>query len=418
MQTDAPSPFAASLQFGFVMDWLYGDDTPRAEQRAALLSIDRSLLDEVMGGEGSDDITLEAIEQTLAERRGTAPGRRARTDDELAHLLDRAGDLTRDEVAIANRDGRRRCARRSVHRAAGESPRDRDPARRRRDEGMAIHSDRDLPSLHLRFRRRSDLARVTGGTGLEERGASELVPDVLRQPAINASVARREILARFLTQSGPVTIAEIHDRYGWSADWIESRLAEWERTGKLIRGKFRREVQDFEWCSRRVVEIGRRRALAALRKQIEAVELPHFAAFMQRWQHLDERDRLDGLTGTQTAVRQLYGIARPPLAWDRDYLQARVVGTIRRRSRSSPRVASRCGRGRGTTISDTGAIPLARVRFFERGTGALWLSGKREAGSGKREEESPYSATTRKRFRQRLPRRVLRSLEIFRRSPA
>ncbi len=42
VQTDVPSPFAASLQFGFVMDWLYGDDTPRAEQRAALLSLDRA----------------------------------------------------------------------------------------------------------------------------------------------------------------------------------------------------------------------------------------------------------------------------------------------------------------------------------------------------------------------------------------
>ncbi|HEX7596504.1 MAG TPA: DEAD/DEAH box helicase, partial [Gemmatimonadaceae bacterium] len=97
VETAAPSPFAASLQFGFVMDWLYGDDTPRAEQRAALLSIDRGLLDEVMG-EGSDDITREAIEQTLSERRGTVPGRRARTDDELAHLLDRAGDLTDEEL--------------------------------------------------------------------------------------------------------------------------------------------------------------------------------------------------------------------------------------------------------------------------------------------------------------------------------
>src|SRR4029079_17321279 len=97
VQTDVPSPFAASLQFGFVMDWLYGDDTPRAEQRAALLSIDRGLLHELMG-EGSDDITREAIEQTLSERRGTAPGRRARTDDELAHLLDRAGDLTDEEL--------------------------------------------------------------------------------------------------------------------------------------------------------------------------------------------------------------------------------------------------------------------------------------------------------------------------------
>src|SRR3979411_378893 len=71
VHTDFPSPFAPSLQFGFVMDWLYGDDTPRAEQRAALLSLDRALLDEVMGGEGSDDITTEAIEQKLAGRGGT-----------------------------------------------------------------------------------------------------------------------------------------------------------------------------------------------------------------------------------------------------------------------------------------------------------------------------------------------------------
>ena len=52
VQTEIPSPFAASLQFGFVIDWMYGDDAPRAEQRAALLSLDRALLDELMGGAG------------------------------------------------------------------------------------------------------------------------------------------------------------------------------------------------------------------------------------------------------------------------------------------------------------------------------------------------------------------------------
>src|SRR5678816_4789425 len=88
VQTETPSPFAASLQFGFVMDWLYGDDTPRAEQRAALLSLDRSLLGEVMGEEAGDDITLEAIRQIVAERSGTAEGRQARSVDDLANLLD------------------------------------------------------------------------------------------------------------------------------------------------------------------------------------------------------------------------------------------------------------------------------------------------------------------------------------------
>ncbi|MFL5638713.1 MAG: DEAD/DEAH box helicase [Gemmatimonadaceae bacterium] len=372
VQTDVPSPFAASLQFGFVMDWLYGDDTPRAEQRAALLSIDRSLLDEVMGGEGSDDITREAIEQTLSERRGTVPGRRARTEDELAHLIDRAGDLSAEEV-------RARVA------TSDEGVRG-DPFGRLLETNRVIAIELGaegskewrfiLTETYPRYLSAfgtEQLARVRGTTELVEQDAMVVIPDVLRHAAINPSIARREVLARFLTQSGPVTVREIVDRYGWTREWVESRLVEWERTGKLIRGKFRREIQELEWCSRRVVEIGRRRALAALRKQIEAVELPHFAAFMQRWQHLDESNRLEGLGGTETAIRQLYGIARPPIAWERDYLRSRVKGYEPAALSQFAATGEPVWVGEGNYDPESGAIPLARVRFFERGTGSVWL---------------------------------------------
>src|SRR5687768_9049656 len=109
-ETEVPSPFAQSLQFGFVIDWMYADDAPRAEQRAALLSLDRALLDELMGAEGADAETLVVLDMLLARRRGTAPGRRARDVDELAVLLDRAGDLGLDELAerVAGEDEGRR----------------------------------------------------------------------------------------------------------------------------------------------------------------------------------------------------------------------------------------------------------------------------------------------------------------------
>jgi ATP-dependent helicase Lhr and Lhr-like helicase len=384
VETAAPSPFAASLQFGFVMDWLYGDDTPRAEQRAALLSIDRALLDEVMG-EGSDDITREAIEQTLSERRGTVPGRHARTDDELAHLLDRAGDLTDEELRsrIASED---------------EGVRG-DPLAKLLEAGRVIAIQLGsgeaktwrfiLTETYPRYLSAfgpEQLSRVLGGIELKEENAETLVPEVLRRSAITTPVARREILARYLTQSGPVTSQEVHDRFGWPREWIESRLAEWERTGKLVRGKFRREVQDLEWCSRRVVEIGRRRALAALRKQIEAVELPPFAAFMQRWQHLDERDRLDGAAGTAAAVRQLYGIARPPVAWDRDYLRARVKGYDPATLSEFTATGEPVWAGEGNYDPESGAIPIARARFFERGTGGIWLNEQQEPVLGENAE--------------------------------
>ena len=377
VNTDVPSPFAASLQFGFVMDWLYGDDTPRAEQRAALLSLDRALLDEVMGGEGSDDITLEGIEQTLAERRGTAAGRGARTDDELAHLLDRAGDLSGEEVrsrVATPKEGARGDPFAELH-ASGRVVAIKLGVEGAREWRFILTET--YPRYVSAFSA-EELAHVRQGVELIEQDAAAAIPDVLLHPSINASVARREILARFLTQSGPVTAQEIHNRYGWSLEWIESRLTEWERTGKLIRGKFRREMEDIEWCSRRVVEIGRRRALAALRKQIEAVELPHFSVFMQRWQHLDERDRLEGMAGTATAVRQLYGIARPPAAWDRDYLRARIRGYDPQALSQFSATGEPVWVGEGNYDPESGAIPLGRVRFFERGTGAIWLPGEQE----------------------------------------
>ena len=347
VQTEVPSPFAASLQFGFVMDWLYGDDTPRAEQRAALLSIDRSLLGEVMGEEAGDDLTLDAIRQIVAERAGHAPRRRARSVDELAHLLDRAGDLTEDELAT---------------RMATE------------EEGVRGNPFRELvssarvvtiplgPSDEPRYILTESYPRYLSAFGIEKIGNVE-VPAALREAVMTPAAARREILARFIALSGPVTASEIHARYGWDERWIETRLTEWQRTGKLVRGRFRADQDSPEWCSRRIAEGGRRRALAALRRQIEAVELHVFAELVQRWQHLDPRSALHGPEGAATAIQQLYGIARPAKSWERDYLRTRVRGY--EPAWLSPILAT------GETV--WAGEPNARLRFFRRGTGALWM---------------------------------------------
>src|SRR5690348_16386231 len=200
VQTDAPSPFAASLQFGFVMDWLYGDDTPRAEQRAALLSIDRSLLGEVMGEEAGDDLTLDAIRQIVAERGGYAPRRRARSADELAHLLDRAGDLSEAELGV-------RVA--TIEEGVKGNP----------FEQLASSSRtlmiRIRPEGEWRYILTEAYPRYVSAFGAGALETDGVIPDSLREPVMTATAARREILARFVALSGPVTVQEIHDRYGW-----------------------------------------------------------------------------------------------------------------------------------------------------------------------------------------------------------
>jgi ATP-dependent Lhr-like helicase len=377
VETAQPSPFAASLQFGFVMDWLYGDDTPRAERRAALLAVDRALLDDVMLVEGADDDLRKAIDELLAIRRGTAANRRARSADELAQSIDRAGDLTSDEL-------RERMAEPQAW-VRG------DPLDALLDSGRVIAiplrqgDDREwrfiLTEDYPRYAAALDvesLGIVRAGVELHEMPAAEAVPDALRTPALDPLAARREVLGRFLALSGPVTVREAATRHGWEEGWVRSRLADWERTGRLLRGRYRREVREPEWCSRRVVERARLRALAELRRQIAAVELPTFAAFLQRWQRVDPRHRGTGPEGVERALTQLLGVARPADGWERDYLPARV-------ERYDPAWLAQLGAsGRfvwaGTPRVDAAgrAIALQALRFFERGEGGLWMSSAGE----------------------------------------
>ena len=352
-----------------------------------------------MGEEAGDDITLEAIRQLVAERNGYASGRQARSVDDLANLLDRAGDRTYEELARAVagvEDGVRGdplgellSARRAI-----AVPLGREEAPEWRfilTESYARYASGfgDAPMSKVR-------AAGTGTRGangipvaLVELDASAVVPEELRRPVITQAAARREILARFLALSGPITIAEIEARYGWDPRWIEARLTEWQRTGKLVAGRFRSEIGAPEWCSRRIAEIARRRALAALRKQIEAVELPAFAEFLQRWQHVDPRDRLSGAPGVASVMRQLYGLARPATGWERDYLRSRIPDY-------DPMWLSQLATSGemvwlaevSASSSPEGPPLLSRVRFFERGSGSLWAPPDDSAGTARLSPES------------------------------
>ena len=373
VETAAPSPFAASLQFGFVMDWMYADDAPRAEQRAAILSLDRALLDELMGGEGADESTLAVLDAMLARRRGTAPGTRARTADELAALLDRAGDLTLDELRdrVAPIDEGRRG----------------DPVFELLDRGRVVGID--VPNARGEARQRlvltetyarysaafggDALATVYAGLALEPRPAREVVPEALRTPAMTQQAARREILVRFVSLAGAISLDDVLARYAFDRAWLRHRLDEWTRTGRLVRGTFGGDSATERWCSRRLLEQARRRELAQARKQIEAVGLDRFSRFMQRWQHVAPSTRLASDEGTLAAVRQLFGLPRPAELWEREYLPSRVEGydpgALTRASASGELVWI----GGSSAAKPGDAGELAAIRFVRRGTARAWV---------------------------------------------
>ena len=387
--TETPSPFAASLQFGFVMDWMYADDTPRAEQRAAMLSLDRGLLDELLGESGADEGTLATLAELLAARRGTTPNRRARTADELAILLDRAGDLTLAELG---------------ERVASEGTRG-DPVRELLENGRAVavavplgaggtEQRVILTDAYPRYVAAfgdAALAIVATGPELAPAEATSAIPEPLRRATLTRGAARRELLARFVALNGPISVADVRRRYDLDAERVMRQLDDWTATGKLVRGTFAtpetngaeaaRDRNAPRWVSRRLLEQARRRELAVARRQVEAVGIETFAHFLQRWQHVDPSTRLEGAAGTTTAIRQLYGLPRPADAWEREYLTSRVRGY------DADAITRLCATGEAVwiggspaTLSDESGVTLAQLRFVRRGTGRAWIAEPNDGG--------------------------------------
>jgi len=99
VETSAASPFARSLLFDYIAEFMYEGDAPLAERRAQALTLDRERLRELLGQEELRELLdptavtdLELELQSLGERR-------VRSRDQLHDLLRRVGDLSVTEVA-------------------------------------------------------------------------------------------------------------------------------------------------------------------------------------------------------------------------------------------------------------------------------------------------------------------------------
>ena len=108
VDTAAPSPFAASLLFGFVANYIYDGDAPLAERRAQALSIDQAQLRELLGDaelrELLDADVLAAVEAELQQ---------------LEPALPRPGHRRHPRPAAPGGRPLRRGAARPLHQRAG-----------------------------------------------------------------------------------------------------------------------------------------------------------------------------------------------------------------------------------------------------------------------------------------------------------
>lgn len=98
--TQEPSPFARSLLFGYVAQFLYEGDSPLAERRAAALSLDSHLLAELLGqAELRELLDPEVLTELERELQWLTEERRIKDVEGVADLLRVLGPLTDAELA-------------------------------------------------------------------------------------------------------------------------------------------------------------------------------------------------------------------------------------------------------------------------------------------------------------------------------
>ena len=298
VETPEPSPFARSLLFGYVAAFMYEGDSPLAERRAQALTLDGSLLAELLGrAELRELLDLDVIARTEAELQRLAPDRRARDAEGVSDLLRMLGPLSLDEI-------RRRCDDPALASAAVDQL-----SATRRVILVRVAGAETWAAVE-------DAARLRDGLGC---ALPVGIPEAFLEPVAEPLL---DLVSRYARRHGPVAAAAVAERFGIGVAVATEALRGLTARGRLTEGEFRPDGSGTEWCDPEVLRLLRRRSVAALREEAEPVSPAALARFLPSWQHVPGAFR--GPSGVVAAVEQLAGYPVAASALESLVLPARV----------------------------------------------------------------------------------------------
>ena len=327
--TQVPSPFASSLLFGYVAEFMYETDAPLAERRASVLSLDSGLLSDLLGqvdlGELLDQDVSERIENELQR---LAPGYQAKGIEGVVDLLRELGPLSTTEIAQRLIEG---SGDAKTHLAELE--------RERRVIRVRLAGDERWASIDDAVRLRDAL-----GTSLPAT-----IPEIFLQPATDPL---RELLARFARTHTPFTTGEVATRLGLGVAVADAALDRLREQGKVLKGSFgverRLQALDLsgiggnplsrhEWVGDEVFRRLRLRSLQAAREATRPASREAYARLLAERHGLvaafaghaaaqttSPGGALVGIDGVARVIEQLAGVLLPASLWESQILPARV----------------------------------------------------------------------------------------------
>ncbi|MBB3051886.1 ATP-dependent Lhr-like helicase [Prauserella isguenensis] len=302
VETPSASPFARSLLFGYVGMFLYETDAPLAERRAAALSLDSTLLAELLGTEAFRELLdPEAVADVERGLQRLDEDRHARGPEDTADLLRFLGDMTADEAA--GRGVRREwltelvdSRRAIVVRIAGE------------DRYLAIE----------------DAGRVRDALGA---ALPVGVPETFTEPVDDPL---GDLVTRYARTRGPFAAGQLAARFGIGTAVATGVLDRLTADGRLVRGELSPQPHEpggVEYCDAAVLRRLRRASLAKLRAEVEPVEPAALGRFLPTWHGIGARLRSAPTADDVLAVvEQLAGAPLPASALESLILPSRLPG--------------------------------------------------------------------------------------------
>ncbi|MFB9673587.1 ATP-dependent helicase [Microlunatus capsulatus] len=305
VETKEPSPFAKSLLFGYVGAFVYEGDVPLAEKKAAALSLDATLLAELLGKDGLKQLLdASVIARSEADVQGLSPERQATTVEQLFDLVRTAGPYSRAELAL-----------RTVEDFALEPALEQLVLDRRVVEVRIA----GVPMVAVA----EDVPRLRDGLGIP------VPPGVAATFTETSAHPVEDLVLRWARTHGPFVAGTVATRYGLGRAVVEQACDALVAAGTVVSGSFvdlegEAGQERRQYCHGQVLALIKRRTLALLRKEVEPVEQVAYARFLTEWQGVGSGAR--GSDGVLGALEQLAGYAMPASAVESVILPARVAG--------------------------------------------------------------------------------------------
>lgn len=383
VRTENPGPYARSLLFSYVGEFMYEGDTPLAERKIAALSVGPQVLQELLGEvDFRELLQSEAILQVEQELQHLRDGWRVSGESGVVDLLRALGPLTQDEIIA--RTVPRGLADRSTTPAEeegteAETARTQQPVQETtalvrqviagrkafatgdgdrqfvvalEDAGVVAALDWPVPDwvpqefLAVQDLRPAAGPRVDHAVSPVDKSGFRMDDAVSRAGEADARADRERVAAsvkpswewavhdlavRYAQTHGPFLSTAFSDRYGLDPEDAERVLRALTADGRLARGHFwpddlyaelGLEPGPQQYVDQRVLARIKAVSLAVLRGSVEPVEGPAYAQMLLERQHVPHGVR--DADGVFEVVDQLAGLPLPASALESLILPVRV----------------------------------------------------------------------------------------------